>query len=299
LASSWHPWYREGRKDLPIQEDETALVIWALWEHFDRFSDVEFIKPLYRSLITPAADFLDHYRDEETGLPLPSYDLWEERHGILSWTVSAVWGGLTAAAKFAQAFGDKDRAHRYQNAAHQVKLGTEKHLWRSDLNRFVRMIEGTHDGGYQVDHVIDASMVGLWKFGMYPVDSPKIMSTMEAIRERLWVKTEVGGIARYENDRYHQVSQDIETVPGNPWFISTLWLSEWYAAVAKTEDDLDRSKRLMEWTAERALRSGVLAEQVHPYTNDPLSVSPLTWSHATFVTTVQAYLKARERISRE
>jgi GH15 family glucan-1,4-alpha-glucosidase len=299
LASSWHPWYREGRKDLPIQEDETALVIWALWEHFDRFSDVEFIKPLYRSLITPAADFLDHYRDEETGLPLPSYDLWEERHGILSWTVSAVWGGLTAAAKFAQAFGDKDRAHRYQNAAHQVKLGTEKHLWRSDLNRFVRMIEGTHDGGYQVDHVIDASMVGLWKFGMYPVDSPKIMSTMEAIRERLWVKTEVGGIARYENDRYHQVSQDIETVPGNPWFISTLWLSEWYAAVAKTEDDLDRSRKLMEWTAERALRSGVLAEQVNPYTNDPLSVSPLTWSHATFVTTVQAYLKARERISRE
>jgi GH15 family glucan-1,4-alpha-glucosidase len=86
-------------------------------------------------------------------------------------------------------------------------------------------------------------------------------------------------------------------VPGNPWYISTLWLSEWYAAVAKTDDELDRSKKLMEWTAERALRSGVLAEQVNPYTNDPLSVSPLTWSHATFVTTVQAYLKARERIS--
>jgi GH15 family glucan-1,4-alpha-glucosidase len=132
---------------------------------------------------------------------------------------------------------------------------------------------------------------------MYPADSPKVVATMETIRERLWVKTEVGGIARYENDQYHQVSQDIENVPGNPWYICTLWLSEWYAAVAKTEDDLDRSKELMEWTAERALKSGVLAEQVNPYTNDPLSVSPLTWSHATFVTTVKAYLKARERIS--
>jgi glucoamylase len=297
LASSWHPWYREGRKVLPIQEDETALVIWALWEHFDRFCDVEFIKPLFRSLIIPAADFLDQYRDAETGLPLPSYDLWEERRGVLAWTIAAVWGGLAAAANFAEAFGDTDRADRYRNAADEIKVGTDTHLWRPDLNRFARMIERTKEDSYQVDDVIDVSMVGLWKFGMYPVDSPKILATMEAIRERLWVKTEVGGIARYENDRYHQVSQDIENVPGNPWYISTLWLSEWYAAVAKTKDDLDRSKKLMEWTAERALRSGVLAEQVNPYTNDPLSVSPLTWSHATFITTVQAYLKARERIS--
>ena len=29
LASSWHPWYRGGQKELPIQEDETALVLWA------------------------------------------------------------------------------------------------------------------------------------------------------------------------------------------------------------------------------------------------------------------------------
>jgi GH15 family glucan-1,4-alpha-glucosidase len=299
LASSWHPWYREGRKDLPIQEDETALIIWALWEHFNRFRDVEFIKPLYRTLIKPAADFMDQYRDSETGLPLPSYDLWEERRGILIWTVASVWGGLTAAANFAEAFGNADRADRYRRAASEVKVGTETHLWRPDLNRFARMIEQTKEDSYQVDDVIDASMVGLWKFGMYPADSPKILASMEAIKERLWVKTEVGGIARYENDRYHQVSQDIENVPGNPWFISTLWLSEWYAEVAETEEDLDRSKELMVWTAERALRSGVLAEQVNPYTNDPLSVSPLTWSHATFITAVQAYLNAMERISRK
>jgi GH15 family glucan-1,4-alpha-glucosidase len=37
-----------------------------------------------------------------------------------------------------------------------------------------------------------------------------------------------------------------------------------------------------------------MAEQVHPDTHAPLSVSPLTWSHATFVMTVLEYLK-RER----
>ena len=30
-ASSWHPWVLNGARVLPIQEDETALVVWALW----------------------------------------------------------------------------------------------------------------------------------------------------------------------------------------------------------------------------------------------------------------------------
>ena len=75
LASSWHPWARAGKKDIPIQEDESALVLWALWEHFARYGDVTFIKPLYRRLICPVADFMVDFRDASTGLPMPSYDL--------------------------------------------------------------------------------------------------------------------------------------------------------------------------------------------------------------------------------
>jgi hypothetical protein len=41
---------------------------------------------------------------------------------------------------------------------------------------------------------------------------------------------------------------------------------------------------------DHALPSGVLAEQVDPYSDAPRSVSPLTWSHASFVTTVVEYL---------
>lgn len=292
LASSWHPWYRNGKKDLPIQEDETALVLWALWEHFERFGDVYFINPLYRSLICPIADFLVEFRDPETGLPLPSYDLWEERHGILGWTVGATYGGLKAAENFAHAFGEMDLAHKYAQAAEEVKEGAERYLWQQDMNCFARMVNRKPDGSWEVDKVVDASLVGLWQFGMYAPDDPKIIGTMQAIRERLWVKTEVGGVARYENDYYHQVSQDIANVPGNPWFITTLWLAEWYAVTAQNLKDLKSSMELLEWVARRALPSGVLAEQVNPYTNAPLSVSPLTWSHAAYVATIQSYLKA-------
>ena len=297
LASSWHPWYRNGKKDIPIQEDETALVLWALWEHFERFGDVYFIKPLYRSLICQMADFLVDFRDPETGLPLPSYDLWEERHGILGWTVGATYGGLMAAANFAHAFGETELANKYTQAADEVRNGADRYLWQPDLNRFARMINRKSDGSWEEDMVIDASLAGLWQYGMYAPDDPKMTATMQAIRDRLWVKTEVGGVARYENDYYHQVSQDVENVPGNPWFITTLWLAEWYAVTAQKPADLKPALELLEWVATRTLPSGVLAEQVNPHTNDPLSVSPLTWSHAAYVASVQSYIDAAARVT--
>mgnify|MGYP003652623630 FL=1 len=34
----------------------------------------------------------------------------------------------------------------------------------------------------------------------------------------------------------------------------------------------------------------MLAEQFHPYTGAPISVSPLTWSHATVMIVVSEYL---------
>jgi GH15 family glucan-1,4-alpha-glucosidase len=297
LASSWHPWYREGKKELPIQEDETALVLWALWHHFDQFGDVYFIKPFYRGLICPIADFLTEYRDAESGLPLPSYGLWEERRGVLTWTTAAVWGGLMAGANFAAAFGEAKRAEEYRRVAEAVKQSAETHLWQPKLDRFAKLIYQESDGTWQVDEAIDASLSGLWQFGMYPPDNPKILSTMEAIRDKLWIKTPIGGIARYENDGYHQVSQDIDNVPGNPWFISTLWVAEWLARTARSPEELVSAEELLEWVVEHALPSGVLAEQIHPYTGEPLSVSPLTWSHAAYVNTTLAYLEAKKRLS--
>jgi hypothetical protein len=40
----------------------------------------------------------------------------------------------------------------------------------------------------------------------------------------------------------------------------------------------------------------IIAEQVHPFTNEPLSVSPLAWSHAEFVALVYAYEKRRSEL---
>jgi ferredoxin len=147
-----------------------------------------------------------------------------------------------------------------------------------------------------VDEVLDASMYAIFKFHLFEADDPRVVSTMKAIEEKLWVKTRVGGLARYENDYYHRVSNDIAAVPGNPWFICTLWLADYFITRAKTVPELKRALPIFEWTAAHALESGVLAEQVNPYTNEPISVSPLTWSHATVVSTAIKYLEKLEEL---
>ncbi len=140
LASSWHPWIVGDKPQLPIQEDETALVVWALWKHFQRYRDLEAIKPLYGRLVRKAADFMVRYREPQTRLPAPSYDLWEERRGILAFTCAAVYAGLRAAAEFARSFGEADNARRYDEAASEIRAGMDAYLWRPELNRFARMI---------------------------------------------------------------------------------------------------------------------------------------------------------------
>ena len=137
---------------------------------------------------------------------------------------------------------------------------------------------------------MDASIYAPFYFGLFPPDDRRVVSTMQAIQDRLQVKTAVGGYARYEGDGYFRASEDLAQVPGNPWLICTLWLAQWHIAKARTRAELAEALPFLEWVSRRARPSGVLAEQVHPHTGQPLSVSPLTWSHAAYITTVLEYI---------
>lgn len=293
-ASSWHPWFERGKPQLPIQEDETALVLWALWHHFVLYRDIDFIKPLYKSLVKNAADFICRYRDPATGLPSPSYDLWEERRGILSFTVGAVFGGLTAASLFCTVFGETERADHYRKVAAEIRDAASTYLWREELGRFCRMVSYDDRDELVVDTACDASLWGLFAFGLYTADDLRISATFTALREKLWVSTPVRGMARYEGDRFHRMSPE---VPGNPWFITTLWLADYLVERANSEEEMAGARDLLVWAAAHALPSGVLAEQVHPFTGTPISVSPLTWSHATFIATVQRLVRRLGRLT--
>ncbi|MGE3537336.1 MAG: glycoside hydrolase family 15 protein [Candidatus Tectimicrobiota bacterium] len=285
LGSSWHPWYGDGQMQLPIQEDETALVLWALWRHYQRWGDVESLKPLYRPLIVAAAEFLEDYRDSRTGLPLPSYDLWEERRGISTFTAGAVYGGLSAAANFAELFGQKARAVRYRQAAEAVRVGMASTLFVPEAGRFARLLTETG-----VDLTVDASLYGAFAFGAFTAHDPMVRSSMAAVRQQLWVPTPIGGCARYPGDTYQRVQGEVP-IPGNPWVICTLWLAQYAIEAATTVNELEQACEYLAWVAVHAQPSGVLPEQVHPYNGMAWSVAPLTWSHAEFVWTVGRFVE--------
>src|ERR1035437_8645596 len=58
VGSSWLA--SSGQNDriqLPIQEDETAIVLYALWKHFESHNDIEFIAKVYDKLVVKASEF--------------------------------------------------------------------------------------------------------------------------------------------------------------------------------------------------------------------------------------------------
>ena len=93
-----------------------------------------------KTLVIRCGDFLASYRDGETGLPLPSYDLWEEKWGIHTFTVSAVYAGLKAAENFTKFFGNAKRSAMYKNAAEEVKAAMDTYLYSKEHNRFLKTI---------------------------------------------------------------------------------------------------------------------------------------------------------------
>jgi len=288
LASNWHPWLVDGQQVLPIQEDSTALILWALWIHYDNSKDIEFIRPLYKGLILKSADFLASYRDPETLLPLASYDLWEERYAVHTYTVASVIAGLKAAANFTRLFQDTSLSEKYDTAANEMTEGIYKYLYHAGLKRYARSGIKT-DKGYKLDEVIDVSLLSLATLGVLDPNDPRMIETALAIQKQLWLKTPIEGCARYQGDVYQRDDNSLNEIPGNPWFISTLWLGEYFIAQSKSHKELQKAIPYLEWCVKNALPSGVLAEQVHPVNGSPLSVSPLTWSHSAFVWTILQY----------
>lgn len=174
-GSSWHPWIDEaGNSHLPIQEDETALVVYSLWQHYACFHDIDFVSSHYHDLVTPAASFLVSYREPHTHLPDASYDLWEERRGIFTYTTATVYAGLDAAARFAMLFGDEELASRYRQAAEEIKEAALQYLWDQERGHFLRMITVDKSGTIQKDPTLDSSLCALFQFGMLSARDPRV-----------------------------------------------------------------------------------------------------------------------------
>lgn len=268
------------------QIDETGAALFAYEAAWRELGDWELDRELWPSA-RAAADFLCRFTDPETGLPLPSVDLWEQHDGQHSYTAAAVFGGLAAAAELAGRH-EPSLVDGYRAAAEAVRAGIEAHLWSEEHGRYVRSrwvgrsdLEGSpvpeifeRDLPYPnrvvrsaepIDARLDSSLLGLaWPFRAVDPASPRMRATLDAIESELLLPD--GGVLRHEEDDY---------AGGNPWLIATLWLGLHYRQVG---DDAGW-RRCLDYTIARQTSLGLLSEQV-TRAGRPAWVLPLAWSHA-------------------
>jgi GH15 family glucan-1,4-alpha-glucosidase len=276
LGSSWHPYVHDGVNTPPIQEDETALVLFVFAQFYQMHPSPRLLHDFYESMVKPMADFLATYIDEVTGLPKPSYDLWEEVFLTTTYTTSVVYAALLAAAELAEAANDSDSAVKWRSEADDIMAAAHKHLYNSERQAFYKGLI-VKDGQIQHDDTLDMSSIfGAFMFGLFPVGGEELNSAIATTLQTFNVTDEAPGLPRYEHDNYRRVSDDIQ---GNWWIITSLWLAQYYAET----DHYDKATTILDWVLTRASSTGVFPEQISPLDNSFVSVAPLTWSHAEYV----------------
>lgn len=279
IGSTWHPLVHENRKELAIQEDETAVVLCMLGEFYDYSHDSEFVRSLYSTLIQPTANFMASFIDEETNLPHASYDLWEEKFLTNTYTCMVVIHSLKRAAEFAEMFDYPDDAVAWRKAATRINDAT-KLLFDPDRQMYRKGLYLQPDGSLLFDNTLDiSSLYGVLMFSGIKLDAISLTETAAAVEKLLQNPEQPGGIFRYEQDWYMRKGADS---PPNPWFVCTLWLAQYYVQTKQ----IDKARALVDWTQQLTFNSGILSEQINPHDGTPIGVAPLVWSHAEFINTV-------------
>jgi GH15 family glucan-1,4-alpha-glucosidase len=279
IGSTWHPLLHGKHSELAIQEDETATVVYMLGEYYETSQDEEFVESMYLTFVQPAANFMADFRDESTKLPHASYDLWEEKFSTSTYTTAMTYRALLIAADMAEEFEYPDDAVRWRDAAEEIAKSC--HVLFDDQRGALRkgfLLQD--DGSLQFDNTLDVSSAyGPLMFATEAFGSKAIRSTFKVIESDLADKSPSGGVPRYEHDNYFASTPQYL---GNPWFVTTLWLAQYYLQLARNPD----AEKLVDWTLKHTLHSGVLSEQVNPSEGSPLSVTPLVWSHAELINTL-------------
>jgi GH15 family glucan-1,4-alpha-glucosidase len=271
------------------QLDETGMAVFAYEAAWRELGDAALDRELWPST-RAAADFLCGFIDEETGLPLPSVDLWEQTDGQHSYSAAATYGGLVAAAAMATRH-EPSLEKRYRDAADRVRTAIEEHLWSDEHGRYMRSrwVGRSDELGEKPpaafdrplryptkavrsvdreDARVDSSLLGLsWPFRAVDPSSPRMRATIEAVERELRLAD--GGVLRHEADDY---------AGGNPWLISTLWLG----LAERQVGDEDGHRASLEYALARQTSLGLLPEQV-TREGEPAWVVPLGWSHAMLI----------------
>ncbi len=226
----------------------------------------------------------------------PSFELWEEEMGMHFYTLLSQHTALQEGAKLARELGDGGAADFYETQSRLVGEFIKDAFLDSQIGikATIRKVNGGL--GYKHSNIDVAPLLALLHnspyqklFTLRSASVKKYVETLINTFQNLYninkAYPELGvSIGRYPEDRYDGYET---TGVGNPWFLATLALGEYYCQ-ARNETKNLKYNDLIEKQFARALfhsdRQGGMSEQFNHMTGTMQGAIELTWSHNSFMT---------------
>ncbi len=267
--------YTDGRRHWPgLQVDQVGTIAWGIHQHYLRTKDRHFLSEMWPTA-RRAAEYTLSRLDAKNGLVFSEQDLWEETDGHLTYTNAACQAGLRAAAAIADEVGAPSTGDVFRQAAERLLAQIRKHLIQEGA--FVGALDPKRSSRARSEYSVDVSLLGLVvPFAVVEPISPAMVRTVERIEQA--TSYPIKGVGRYAHDLF---------MGGNPWSLSTLWLSLYYVNAGQWPEPHGH----LEWCVRHTTPHGFFPEQLDKRTGAPVSAVPLAWSHAWFIALMHDLVK--------
>ena len=264
------------------QIDETASVIYGVYEHYLLYPDLKFLKDNLK-MCEKSTIFLQKYIkdviNKENKMHV-SYDLWEMNEGIHLYSLSSIFSAFDGMIKIYEELKEEFTKNRVkQEIVEKQKEELKNNL--VEIRKFV--LENFYDENKKSfvrnlsDKKLDISMIGaITPFKLFSPKEKKIENTIEKMN--LTLRTYTGGYIRFEEDHY---------MGGNPWVIATLWMANYYIETR----EFKKARECFDFVLKTSSYNGLLSEQINNETMSPAWIIGLGWSHAMFIIVLEKLAK--------
>jgi glucoamylase len=215
----------------------------------------------------------------------PSFDLWEEIKAANFYTRLTGRAALRSGAAFAARMGDPAGAAWLNTQADLAQALAEEHLGNKHGVIFenIHRTEGIDYKNSGLDIATVLAVLHTQEQPWLSIDDGRLAGTVNALEDRFYQLYPINqmfpelGVAfgRYPEDRYFD---------GNPWFLTTLAVAEYYYL----RGNVVRGDKYMARAKFHADQEGRMAEQINRFSGYMLSAHDLTWSYAAFLTAYEA-----------
>ena len=279
------------------QVDETASVIYGVYEHYLKTKNEKFLKetlPMCEKgisfLKTYIKDWLgvdgieEHDKDivkqeilentKRTKCHI-SYDLWEMCEDVHLYSLASIYSAFETILKIYKVLGKNISDFENNRLKEEKVQKNEKEIQKLlvEIKKYIN--ENLYDDNKKsyvrnaTDKKMDVSILGaVTPFKVFKPKEKKIQNTVERIN--LSLRTYTGGYQRFEQDHYRN---------GNPWPIANLWMTLYYLESGEKK----KAKETFDFVVKTCGKHYFLGEQIDNNTLKPNWVIGLGWSHAMFI----------------